>query len=177
MGHAHCKYRRKRLISIVSIFVIRQKLLTLSAVRKLIFPSAALERRERQGLKVDETDLPVCRTYIDAIIGKGASVVTKSKWNNTVVVEVVDTTLIEQIARLPFVTKTKKVWTSPDSIPARNPERRKEVTNKFSKTDNYYGQAYRQIAVHRGDSLHAAGFKGEGMQIAVIDAGFIMPTR
>lgn len=132
----------------------------------------ALERRERQGLKVDETDLPVCRTYIDAIIGKGASVVTKSKWNNTVVVEVVDTTLIEQIARLPFVTKTKKVWTSPDSIPARNPERRKEVTNKFSKTDNYYGQAYRQIAVHRGDSLHAAGFKGEGMQIAVIDAGF-----
>ena len=30
---------------------------------------------ERQGLKVDETDLPVCRTYIDAIIGKGASVV------------------------------------------------------------------------------------------------------
>ena len=132
----------------------------------------ALERRERQGLKVDETDLPVCRTYIDAIIGKGASVVTKSKWNNTVVVEVVDTTLIEQIARLPFVTKTKKVWTSPDSIPARNPERRKEVTNKFSKTDNYYGQAYRQIAVHQGDSLHAAGFKGEGMQIAVIDAGF-----
>ena len=132
----------------------------------------ALERRERQGLKVDETDLPVCRTYIDAIIGKGASVVTKSKWNNTVVVEVVDTALIEQIARLPFVTKTKKVWTSPDSIPARNPERRKEVTNKFSKTDNYYGQAYRQIAVHRGDSLHAAGFKGEGMQIAVIDAGF-----
>ena len=132
----------------------------------------ALERRERQGLKVDETDLPVCRTYIDAIIGKGASVVTKSKWNNTVVVEVVDTTLIEQIARLPFVTKTKKVWTSPDSIPARNPERRKEVTNKFSKTDNYYGQAYRQIAAHQGDSLHAAGFKGEGMQIAVIDAGF-----
>mgnify|MGYP006924815824 CR=1 FL=1 len=37
LGHAHCKYRRKRLISIVSIFVIRQKLLTLSAVRKLIF--------------------------------------------------------------------------------------------------------------------------------------------
>ena len=66
----------------------------------------ALERRERQGLKVDETDLPVCRTYIDAIIGKGASVVTKSKWNNTVVVEVVDTTLIEQIARVPFVTNT-----------------------------------------------------------------------
>ena len=83
----------------------------------------ALERRMKQGLPVDSTDIPVCRSYIDMLVGKGAQLVSKSKWNNTVVVEVVDTTLIEQIARLPFVTKTKKVWTSPDSIPARNPER------------------------------------------------------
>ena len=99
----------------------------------------ALERRERQGLKVDETDLPVCRTCIDAIIGKGASVVTKSKWNNTVVVEVVDTTLIEQIARLPFVTKTKKVWTSPDSIPvnmAALDKGKQAVTNRRPRTEN-----------------------------------------
>lgn len=139
---------------------------------KAYLSGRALERRERQGLKVDETDLPICGTYIDAIVGKGASVVTKSKWNNTLVVEVADTALIERIVGLPFVTKAKKVWTSPDSIPARNLKRKKEVTNKFSKTDNYYGEAYRQIAVHRGDSLHAAGFRGEGMQIAVIDAGF-----
>lgn len=139
---------------------------------KAYLSGRALERRERQGLKVDETDLPICGTYIDAIVGKGASVVTKSKWNNTLVVEVADTALIERIVGLPFVTKAKKVWTFPDSIPARNLKRKKEVTNKFSKTDNYYGEAYRQIAVHRGDSLHAAGFRGEGMQIAVIDAGF-----
>ena len=89
----------------------------------------------------------------------------------------VDTTLIEQIARLPFVTKTKKVWTSPDSIPARNPERRKEVTNKFSKTDNYYGQAYRQIAVHRGDSSMPQGSRGKECRLQSSMQVFIMPTR
>lgn len=132
----------------------------------------ALERRTKQGLPITETDLPVCQTYIDALAGTGAQIVTRSKWNNTVVVQVADTALIAKIAALPFVTKTKKVWISPDSIPARNLNRKKEVTNKVTKVDNYYGDAYRQIAVHHGDSLHSAGFRGEGMQVAVIDAGF-----
>ena len=53
----------KRLISIVSIFRDKgRKLLTLSAVRKLIFPSAPWNAGNGRGLKVDETDLPVCRT-------------------------------------------------------------------------------------------------------------------
>lgn len=132
----------------------------------------ALDRRARQGLKVDSTDLPVCRTYVDAIRRQGVDVVTMSKWQNTVTVQLSDTALMDEIARLPFVKMTEKVWTLPDSIPARNKERKREVENKLEKTDNYYGPAYRQIAIHHGDSLHEAGFKGKGMTIAVIDAGF-----
>ena len=132
----------------------------------------ALDRRARQGLKVDSTDLPVCRTYVDAIRRQGVDVVTTSKWQNTVTVQLSDTALMDEIARLPFVKMTEKVWTLPDSIPARNKERKREVENKLEKTDNYYGPAYRQIAIHHGDSLHEAGFKGKGMTIAVIDAGF-----
>lgn len=132
----------------------------------------ALKRRMKQALPIDSTDLPVCQSYINAITDKGAELVTQSKWNNTVVVQLSDTSLIDKITTLPFVIAARKVWTAPDSIPARNPERKKEVTNKVKKGDNYYGDAYRQISVHHGDSLHAAGFRGEGMQIAVIDAGF-----
>lgn len=132
----------------------------------------ALERRLKQALPIDSTDLPVCQSYINAITDKGAEPVTRSKWNNTVVVQLSDTSLIDKITALPFVIAARKVWTAPDSIHARNPERKKEVTNKVKKGDNYYGDAYRQIAVHHGDSLHAVGFRGEGMQIAVIDAGF-----
>lgn len=132
----------------------------------------ALERRAKQGLKVDSTDLPVCKAYVDAIRDKGVSVVTTGKWNNTVTVQCEDTTLIDGIASLPFVKETEKVWTEPDSISVRNGDRLKEITNKLTTTNNFYGAAYRQIAVHKGDSLHAAGFRGEGMTIAVIDGGF-----
>ncbi|EOS11670.1 S8 family peptidase [Phocaeicola sartorii] len=132
----------------------------------------AMERRTKQGLPVDSTDLPVCRTYIHALAEKGAQPVSTSKWNNTVVVQVADTSVIAGIAELPFVTAVRKVWTAPDSIPARNADRKKEVTNKVTKNDHYYGDAWRQIAVHHGDSLHGAGFRGAGMQIAVIDAGY-----
>lgn len=132
----------------------------------------ALERRAKQGLQVDSTDLPVCKSYVDAIRDKGVSVVTTGKWNNTVTVQCEDTTLINGIAALPFVIQTEKVWTSPDSIPARNKKRKKEIIDKLATTKDFYGAGQRQIAIHKGDSLHAAGFRGEGMTIAVIDGGF-----
>jgi hypothetical protein len=102
----------------------------------------ALERRMKQGLPVDSTDIPVCRSYIDMLVGKGAQLVSKSKWNNTVVVQVSDTSVIDKVAALPFVTAVRKVWTAPDSIPARNANRKKEVTNRVTKSNNYYGDAW-----------------------------------
>lgn len=132
----------------------------------------ALERRNRQQLPVDETDLPVSQVYVDALKGLGTKLVTSSKWNNTVVLEVSDTLLIEEVLKKPFVKGVKKVWTQPDSIPARNKKRGKEVTNDVKESGHYYGKAFRQINIHGGDSLHAAGFTGKGMHVAVIDAGF-----
>ena len=132
----------------------------------------ALERRNRQQLPIDETDLPVSQKYVNELLGCGARLVTTSRWNNTVVLEVSDTLLMDQVSQMPFVTGVKKVWTQPDSIPARNAERKKEVKNDIKKTGGYYGKALRQIAIHGGDSLHAAGFAGKGMHVAVIDAGF-----
>ena len=132
----------------------------------------ALERRKRQQLPVDSTDLPVSGVYLDALKAEGTRIVTTSKWNNTAVVEVGDTLLMERVSQLPFVRAVKKVWTSPDSIPERNAKRKKEVTNDIEYAGGHYGKALRQIAIHGGDSLHAAGFRGEGMHVAVIDAGF-----
>ena len=38
--------------------------------------------------------------------------------------------------------------------------------------DSIYGLAVDQIRLSNGDKLHEEGFKGQGMTIAVIDAGF-----
>ncbi|MEG2150155.1 MAG: S8 family serine peptidase [Bacteroidaceae bacterium] len=132
----------------------------------------ALQRRAKQHLKVDSTDLPVCRTYINAIKSCGVEIVITGKWNNTVIVQCKDTAKIDQIALLPFVETTQKVWISPDSLMVYTEDRKTKIENKLVKTDNLYGPAYRQIAIHHGDSLHRAGFRGEGMTIAVIDAGY-----
>lgn len=137
----------------------------------------AIERRNHQQLPIEETDLPVSQQYLKELLGTGAKLVTTSKWNNTVVLEVSDTTLMDKVKEMSFVTGVKKVWTQPDSIPPRNKSRKKEVTNEVKEAGHHYGKAFRQINIHGGDSLHAAGFTGKGMHVAVIDAGFYNADR
>ena len=128
----------------------------------------AVQRRVRQGIAVDSTDLPVCREYIEKLEACGARFLSASKWNNTVLMQAEDENMAGRFRQLSFVKEVKKVWTSPDSIPARDKDRKKQVRNKWNRTDDYYGAGAEQIRMHHGDSLHLAGFKGKGMQIAVI---------
>lgn len=132
----------------------------------------ALQRRERQGLVVDSTDLPVCKEYINQLIRLGGKFVTSSKWNNTVVMEVPDEGMAQTFLDQPFVRTIKRVWVSPDTVFPRKENRKKEVKNEWKKVDDYYGVSAQQVKIHHGDSLHQAGFRGQGMEIAVIDAGF-----
>lgn len=132
----------------------------------------ALERRHRQGIDIDSTDLPVCKAYIDRLVEQGGEYQMQSKWNNTVLMLVHDEEIAERFRQNPFVVDVRKVWVSPDTVFPRNKDRKKEITNKWKKTDDYYGVAARQIKIHHGDSLHLAGFRGEGMHVAVIDAGY-----
>lgn len=133
----------------------------------------ALQRRERQHIVVDSTDLPVCRAYVNAIAEVGVKVVARGRWDNFVTVSCNDSSLIETIAMLPFVKHTEKVWVAPPaSVKGVNFRRDSLVNNPTRFPDEYYGSAYRQIAVSDGNKLHEAGFNGRGMTIAVIDAGY-----
>ncbi len=131
----------------------------------------ALDRRARQGIAVDSTDLPVSRPYIDEIARHGCHVVARGKWENFVTVSCNDPETMEEIATLPFVTAVRRVWTAPkqDDRPAWRDSLRNET---LLHPDSLYGAATAQIAISHGEQLHAAGFKGAGMTIGVIDAGF-----
>ena len=128
----------------------------------------SIERRKKQGLPIDSTDLPVCRKYVDAIRKTGVHVLVTGKWDNFVTVSCNDSMLISEIAQLPFVRSTERVW---KGITQRAFQR-DSLINKPLRTDSLYGPAITQAAMSRVDLLHDAGFKGEGMTIAVIDAGF-----
>lgn len=144
---------------------------SLSRPQEYLSPKAIV-RRQKQQLAIDSTDLPVCRTYIEAIQAKGVKVITQGKWENFVTVSCNDPKQIDDIARLPFVRKTEKVWTAPPADKPTMATTRDSLINKPAKTDSLYGPAIRQIQISNGDRLHQAGFKGEGMAIAVIDAGY-----
>lgn len=135
---------------------------------------SAIERRQKQGLPIDSTDLPLSSEYLNIISHTGVNIVGKSKWNNTVLVFSKDFKKIEKSTQLPFVNGFIHVWTEPDSLEAKL--KRSRPHNTFNKwdtiTDSYYGIAEEQIKMLNGMKLHNAGYKGSGVTIAIIDGGF-----
>ena len=132
----------------------------------------AIERRKRQGLPIDSTDLPVCTKYINTIRQTGVHIVLTGKWENFVTVSCNDTATIAKIASLPFVRSVEKVWTQPTGGKRGDARRDTLINRPDSLPGQYYGAGEAQIRLSQGDKLHEMGFCGQGMTVAVIDAGF-----
>ena len=130
----------------------------------------AIERRKRQHLAIDSTDLPVCGKYVEEIHRQGVRVVVTGKWENFVTVACNDPAAMHRIATLPFVRSVEKVWTKPAK--EETPRRDSLVNSPTVYADSLYGAGYAQIRMSHGDKLHQAGFRGQNMTIAVIDAGY-----
>lgn len=135
----------------------------------------ALDRRKKQGLRLDSTDLPVSPIYIERLKHEGAEIVAVSKWNNTVLVRGDNRQTLEDLKVLPFVIDSKLVFISPDSIrPLSSRVRyRSELALLDTTIHDYYGMAKEQIETLGGRELHNHGFMGGGKTIAVFDAGFM----
>jgi serine protease AprX len=129
----------------------------------------AIERRIRQNIAVDERDLPIDPAYIQAVTDiPGVQFWHHSRWFNAITVKLLEPEALSQIQALPFVAETRSVQVL---ISDRAPETlQKNSLQNFS--NDAYGEAFKQIEMLRGHLLHAAGFSGEGMHIAVMDAGF-----
>jgi len=143
----------------------------------------SIQRRTRYGIAIDSTDLPITPRYIDSIRLAGAvTILNTSKWLNQVAIQTNDAAALAKINSFPFVI-------SAGPIAARNSAATVPVNKKldaeFTGTpptpptqsviaaDYYsYGQSFGQVHLHNGEFLHNRGFRGQGMQMAVLDAGF-----
>jgi hypothetical protein len=130
----------------------------------------AISRRIRQHIAIDETDLPVSPVYLDTLKKRGLEIFHTSKWLNGVTVRIADTSQIRKIAALPFVASVQ--YTRPANV-------LKSAKNKFNEDELQaaidpatYGNALTQLTQLNGQYLHNQGFRGKGIQIAVLDAGF-----
>ena len=135
----------------------------------------SIERRTRQGLSIDSTDLPVPRQYVRQFAVKGTTVLGTSRWQNTVVVRAADTLVLNRLAQLPIVREARCVYVAPDSI-EKNDDISWNVRDSFNRWDSVrnepYGMAAHQIEMLNGLRLHEAGLTGKGMVVAILDGGF-----
>ena len=63
----------------------------------------AIQRRIRQNIAIDETDLPVSKPYIDSIVKSGAIHVHSSRWLNGITVQALNDTVANEWKKLKFV--------------------------------------------------------------------------
>lgn len=129
----------------------------------------SIERRTHFQIPIDSSDLPVNSAYIQSLETQtGGHVVLKSKWLNTVVLSSTDSNSILSAASLPFISEIKFVGFQ---NPSNYPLPQEKPLSQPGDTD-YYGDAWTQIHLCKGEYLHQQNLLGQGMMIAVIDAGF-----
>jgi serine protease AprX len=148
-------------------------------------PSAYLSaksiyRRTKQNIAIDSTDLPVTPRYIDSVrLAGSVTVLDTSKWLNQVCISTTDSLALVKINSLPFVIVAQPIM-RPVRIGSTGNNKFNEQVDSINTItgingikDFYnYGSSYPQIHIHEGEYLHDQGFHGEGMSIAILDAGF-----
>ncbi len=146
----------------------------------------AIERRTRQNISIDSTDLPVPINYIEQVSDvPNVIVLNVSHWLNAMSIQTTDANAIHAINALPFVLHTSAIAARP--FPGLNdkfPEEIHPLTTTASKPgdieSNYYnygGNSFNEIHLHNGEFLHNIGLRGQGLQIALLDGGFFNYTN
>lgn len=128
---------------------------------EMFLSAASLSRRQAQHIPVTYSDLPVESMYVNGVLNCGVTHEMSSKWLNGTVIQgsYAQVLLIES---LPYVRRVRPLGPSEGGITSADSE---------GETLNY-GQSIRQLKMLNLPSLHDQGFRGQGMRIAVIDAGF-----
>ena len=135
----------------------------------------SITRRTNQGIAIDITDIPVNQTYINQVNGTGAQVFQRSKWINAAIVIVNNASQLSAINSLSCVASSIPVG---KYIKTKSEEELSEnaVTTSYQKqsqvTAYNYGPSFTQANQIGADCMHQLGYRGQGMVIAVIDAGF-----
>lgn len=120
----------------------------------------ALQRRQAQGIAVDETDYPVCPDYILRLKKQRIKPVQISRWINAVSAAL-SAEQIVYLSQQPFVKSIRAVKTSLVS-----------KSELACDTLPFYNTYLQQLSMIGLDKLQAKGYTGKGIIIAVFDNGF-----
>ena len=143
----------------------------------------ALLRRSKQNIIIDSTDLPVNQSFIDSVHLAGTvEIISQSKWLNQVLIKTTDEAALAKINSFSFVKQVQGVgYRSGNPQPVAGDKHNLEkqlvpISSTFLPRQMgdvlSYGNSYNQVHIHEGEFLHNKGYRGQGIQIAVLDGGF-----
>ena len=134
----------------------------------------SIDRRTKQGLSVDSSDLPITQSYIDGLSPYITTLVHRLKWFNMVVVLIDDTTgtNVNTISHLPFVDSISQIQNFPyKSLQHKNKFEDVIQADQRIVYPDIHGSAYHQLNMMNADLLYQLGFRGDGITVAIMDNG------
>lgn len=136
-----------------------------------ILSQQAIDRKNKHDIPIDAKDVPVNETYIVTVkSANGITVMAKSKWLNAVHVRG-KTSDISTLFDLNFVRSIEFADKNLSNL-SRPTVLKDKFAVEASLEDFNYGSAQNQVDMIHVDALHLENYTGEGIVIAVIDAGF-----
>lgn len=142
----------------------------------------AIDRRTRNRVPLNINDIPPDSSYLAQLQQLPVIIYGKSRWMNGALVLVNQATVVDSILKLPFVSEAKYVgkpnYTEEELISERTIENQlRQLAQAFTKEDTsnkvlYFGKSYDQLHQINSELLYERGFRGKGVRIAVLDAGF-----
>ena len=139
--------------------------------------SKSIGRRAMHGIGIDSTDLPVTPSYVSQVDAvSGVTILSRSKWMNGVVVQVTNTVALTTINSFSFVQSSNPVNKYKVVYPVIEKSQINSSQQNSAKNANMpgykYGGALNQAQMIGADCMHNAGYRGQGITISVMDAGF-----
>lgn len=140
----------------------------------------AIERRTKYNISITEEDLPVSPSYIKQVLALDSNIIlfTQSKWLNGITIYSKSDSILPQIEALPFVLSTQKVITLKDTesvftAPFYYSNNSLPVKDTTVPNNIDYGKGLKQVALNNIHWLHRMGYKGENINLGVMDGGFL----
>jgi len=135
-----------------------------------ILTQKAIDRKNAQGIAIDVRDVPVTESYITQLKAQtGITVLAKSKWFNAVHVrgseaDINALTVLSFVDYIDFADKSLNT--------GRPSVQQSKFDTEEALINFVYGNSQVQIDMINLDNLHVSDYTGDGITIAVLDAGF-----
>lgn len=128
----------------------------------------AIDRRARQNIAIQESDLPVSPHYVQSIKDLGYDLYFTTKWMNGALVQ----TDASNVAVLEALQYVDRVILVAESARLSDAKLAVAVPTEFEEPPSVTASTQMQLAILQVDAMHEEGNYGQGMIIAVLDNGY-----